>query len=236
MSKRFTETDKWKSPSFRKMPATQKLLLFYLYENCDNAGFIEWDAEACAFSTGMKIEHVEGAYKGLKSTFKGAKDSEWIYLPEFLKTQKNLPLNPSNNAHRQIISLIEDKRDLFASIAKELIGAKKGLKSPTGKGKGNSQVKDYTPEFEAWWELFGRRGSKLKAFGRWEEHRESMPPDLDRITKQYTDYCRNNDRSQKDAEGWINGRMWESDWSSGGPPAKAEPQPGTPEYRRMYNL
>lgn len=216
--KRFTETDKWKSPQFLKMKPTEKLVWFYIMDNCDCAGFMEWDADVCAMFTGMKVEHVEGAYEGLIRGFKGAKDSSWIHVPDFLKAQKNLPLNPENNAHKQIISRINDMIGIFPCVAKEYLGASNPLVRGTGKVK--DKVKDkvkvpsYTPEFEEWWELFGRKGSKINAMKRWVETADVRPNNLDAITKQYLAHCKATDRTQKDAEGWLNGQMWESDWSA----------------------
>ena len=171
--KRFTETDKWKDPSFLKMKPVEKLVYFYIMDNCNNAGFMEWDIDICAMFTGMKSEHVSGAYEGLNRGFVGAKNSNWIYVPEFLKLQKNLPLNSENNAHRQIIAIVEDMRPLFASIAEDLLGPNKGLGRGIGKGKVNGKVKvtDYTPEFEEWWKVYPKRkGSNPKdvAFKKWK--------------------------------------------------------------------
>lgn len=217
MSKRFTETDKWKDPSFLKMKPTEKLVWLYIMDNCNNAGFMEWDVDICAMFTGMKSEHVLGAYEGLKRGFKGAKDSSWIYIPEFLKLQKNLPLNPENNAHKQIISIVEDMRPVFASIAKELLGANKGLPSPIGKvgssnGEGKVRVKDYTEDFSEFWKQCGK-GSKPNAFKNWKSERDK--PEVSELIKSHISYkshCLSADRTLRDSQGWISGRMWESEW------------------------
>lgn len=210
MAKRFTEASKWDSPSFRKMPPTQKLVWFYLMDKCNNAGFIEWDADACAFQTGMKLEHVEAAYKGLIRGLVGAKGTDWVYIPDFLKLQKNLPLNHENNAHRQIIALVEDMRPLFASIAKELLGPKKGLNSPTGKGKVKVKV-EYSPEFDAWWAIY-KKGNKSNAYTRWKQH-DIKPVDIMSQTRQYINYCNSVDRPMLDGEGFINQRAFETEWT-----------------------
>ena len=228
MSKRFTETDKWKSPSFRKMPPTQKLVWFYLMENCNNAGFIEWDAEACAFVTGMKVEHVTGAYEGLIRGLVGAKGSDWVYIPEFLKMQKNLPLNPENNAHRQIITLVEDKRKDFASIAKELLGPSKGLSR--GSGKGKVEVKDYTPEFEEWWKVY-KKGNKSTAFEAWKKQMVT-PSVIMEPTKVYMAYCKSIDRPMLDGQGFINQRAFETSWTHDAQGTSATPSGGDQGYMK----
>lgn len=148
--KRFYETDRWKSPSFRKLTAPQKLILFYLEGNCNNAGFMEWDEEICAFNTRMEQKHISTAFEGLARGFEGANPivvlpektaakTSWIFLPEFLKDQKNFPLNPINNAHRQIISIMESMKHLFPSVYTEFLAPKQGLISPIGKGIGKGK-------------------------------------------------------------------------------------------------
>ena len=54
MSKRFTETDKWRDPWFRKLTPAQKLLWFYLLDNCDQSGVIDFDHEFAEFQIGIK--------------------------------------------------------------------------------------------------------------------------------------------------------------------------------------
>lgn len=60
MSKRFTETEKWRDPWFRKLSPQAKLLFLWLVDNCDKAGVIDFDAEAAAFDIGqpIKSEHL----------------------------------------------------------------------------------------------------------------------------------------------------------------------------------
>jgi len=50
MSKRLTDTAKWKNPWFRKLPTKYKLLFLYLLDECDNAGVIHLDWEIIAFT------------------------------------------------------------------------------------------------------------------------------------------------------------------------------------------
>ncbi len=104
MSKRFSETDKWKDKWFRKLKAAEKLLFMYLTDNCDLAGFTELDIELFSFHTSLTKEHVEKAIQGLnRLPIKG----DFIWLPNFVSHQKNIPLNPLNNAHKSIISIIK---------------------------------------------------------------------------------------------------------------------------------
>jgi hypothetical protein len=140
MSKRFTETEKWKDPWFRRLSPSEKLVFLFLIENCDNAGFYEPDTETMSFHIGLTSAEVEGAYKGLTRVFEAA--AGWVWIKNFLKHQKNLPLSETNPAHRQIIRLINEQSTRFAdsvefqTLASPYLGPDKGLRRPTGKGIG----------------------------------------------------------------------------------------------------
>jgi hypothetical protein len=153
MAKRFTETDKWKDAWFRKLCPNEKLLFIYLTENCNNAGFIEFDVEAVAFQTRLSEDEVLGAIQGLN---RGCFESDgWVWIKRFLRHQKNESLNPANNAHKQIIALLNDQvqrfsgnKDFDAFVESEGIidyikksAPNEGLNSPTGKGQVKVKVK-----------------------------------------------------------------------------------------------
>jgi len=141
MSKRFTDTSKWRDKWFRSLDLSEKVLFLYLVDNCDNAGFIEIDFELWGFQIGIDDEEVEGSFKALKKNIEVVGD--WCWISTFLHHQKNLPLNPKNNAHSQIISILEFNRVKFLGSKKFqlFLGANLGLISPIGnsKGKGNSK-------------------------------------------------------------------------------------------------
>ena len=149
MSKRFTETCKWDDPWFRSLPGSHKLVFLYIVDRCNNAGFWEVDEGAMAFQTQLKTDHISGAIKGLTRGLLGA--DGWVWVKNFLRHQKNSELNPSNNAHRQIIELIKQQVERFSDIPEfqDFLAPYKGLISPigTGKGKGEEgmQGETFTP-------------------------------------------------------------------------------------------
>lgn len=138
--KRFTETEKWQDPWFRKLPGAHKLVFIFLIENCNNAGFYEYDVEHVAYLTGLEKKHIDGALKGLERGIVGA--SGWVWVRNFLRHQKNEELNEQNPAHKQIISLlrvqIERFKDCngFADFVAPYMGLLSPIGNGTGKGKG----------------------------------------------------------------------------------------------------
>lgn len=56
MSKRFTETEKWSDPWFRKLTGTVKIGYLYLLDRVDNSGVIDLDRELADFQIGMEID------------------------------------------------------------------------------------------------------------------------------------------------------------------------------------
>jgi len=133
MSKRFTDTDKWDDKWFRGLGPASKLLFIFIIDRCNLGGYYEIDEADIAFRTGLPEDKILGAIQGLDRGL--IRKGDWVWVKKFLYHQKNLPLNPENNAHKHIIQCIADKLSIFPEIPKTL-GAKKGLFSPIGKGTG----------------------------------------------------------------------------------------------------
>lgn len=116
----------------------QKLLFNYLCDNCDCAGFIEIVISNWANEIGTDKKQIQGALKGLERGLIYSNTNDCIYLRTFLKHQKNLPLNESNQAHKGIIKrflLYSHKFDI-QDINVFLEGALKGLERGYGNGNG----------------------------------------------------------------------------------------------------
>lgn len=146
MAYRFTNTDKWQQDAwFSELKPNEKLLFIYLCENCDMAGFIEYSKKRFAFDTGIDAAKIDGALKALSRGLIWSLDNCVLYIRNFLKHQKNLPLNPDNNAHSGIIARLENKLLLFGFQSVDdfystiNLGASEGLASPQGNGKGNGK-------------------------------------------------------------------------------------------------
>lgn len=138
MSYRYTNTDKWSDAWFSNLKQIEMLLFVYLCDNCDIAGFIEVNYKRWASDLNSSIETIEGALKGLQRGLVWSNDMDCVFLRNYLKHQKNMPLNENNKAHLGILRRFENYKHKFdiQDINEFLEGASKGLQSPTGIGNG----------------------------------------------------------------------------------------------------
>jgi hypothetical protein len=139
MSYRFTNTEKWTDSWFSNLTQLQMLLFIYLCDNCDIAGFIEINYKRWANDLNSSLDTIEGASKGLQRGLIYSNSNDCIFIKNYLKHQKNLPLNESNKAHLGILrrfDLYKEKFDI-KDVNEFIEGASKGLASPTGNGNGN---------------------------------------------------------------------------------------------------
>lgn len=140
MAYRFTNTEKWNDAWFSNLKPLEKLLFIYLCDNCDIAGFIELNTKRWSIDINISKAETEGALKGLGRGLTISKTKDCIYIKNFLKHQKNLPLNPEKNqAHKGIFKRFEVYKLKFeiTDVFQFIEGASKGPQSPLGNGIGN---------------------------------------------------------------------------------------------------
>ena len=147
MAYRFTNTEKWNDTWFGELKPLVKLLFLYLCDQCDIAGFLEINIRKISFDLGISKQEVEGGLKGLESRLTYSKDEKYLFIRNFIKHQKNIPLNENNKAHSGIIKRLFENINTFEyqSINDFGIpikespneGANKGLISHHGNGNGN---------------------------------------------------------------------------------------------------
>jgi hypothetical protein len=175
MANRFTQTDKWKDIWFRKLSVESKLLFQYLCDNCDIAGFWEIDFERTAFETGLplasqmigvfentrpQLKTIEGALEGLNRCY--LKNENTIWIKNFLRHQKNLPLNPENKCHQGILNIIRSHNSFGEQVLKEINKqiTDKGLRSPSGIGNGKGNIKGIVKGKKKLWPIAGKNCCK----------------------------------------------------------------------------
>lgn len=133
--KRFTATEKWADPWFRKLPPTHKLAWAYLCDNCDAAGVIDLDREMADFKIGENVDW--------QSFFKAAGkrceqlESGKVWLTGFIEFQYGR-ISEDCKAHKPVFASIE-KHSLNKRVSK---GYPKDLDTLKEKEKDTDKDKD----------------------------------------------------------------------------------------------
>ena len=187
--KRFTETNKWADPWFRKLSNQAKLLWFYLVDHCDNIGLVEIDYPLASSDCGTKItaEHLAE----LKDRVQLLDDGK-IFLPKFIPFQYGT-LSENCVPHKKLIEAIR-----FHSLTQTF----KGYSYPSARVGSTllCRVKDKEEEEDKEEDKEEDRKKKNRARGTFEEILE---------------FCRESGLFPRDAEYLWN--KWESNgWQNAG--------------------
>lgn len=182
MAYRFSDSSKWSDPWFVDLSANEKLMFIYMCDNCDIAGFLDLSLKKMAFDLSLEAEEIKVCFKGLESRYFTSIDRRAIFIKNFIKHQKNLPLNENNKAHQGIFKRFESysdrfEVDLFQFITKGKHIKFKGLVSPTGIGNGIIELLDYKKgvDFEIFWNLYAYKvGNKELINKKWD----GLPPSI----------------------------------------------------------
>lgn len=145
--KRKTETNKWKDSWYVGLSPLAKLLLAYLYDNCDEAGFIDpifktWEAEI-----GINKSQILKSLLELKPALVSNKKK--LFIKDFLLHQEKLPLNPENKEDRWILTKLESNLEKFSkheSISGILLNKVEKKSPEINYGKGD--IKFVKPKIE----------------------------------------------------------------------------------------
>jgi len=139
MAKRFTSTDKWKDPWFRKLSDKHKLFWQYILDNCNSAGIWNIDFELA----GMMIGHEMGMDE-LKLIFEKRIEflsGEYCFVRGFPEFQYGR-LTPDCKPHRPVIAVLQ-KFGLWERVSK---GYQVALEGHKDKEKEQEQEKDSLEE------------------------------------------------------------------------------------------
>lgn len=119
MAKRFTDTNKWKKPFIRSLPAPYKLLWFYILDDCDHAGIWEVDMEVASIRIGEEITE-KTALHIFGDRVQKISHSKW-FIPDFIFFQYG-ELNEKNRVHFSIIQILSKYK--IKGLVSSLQGAK----------------------------------------------------------------------------------------------------------------
>jgi hypothetical protein len=177
MAYKLTNVDKWSDLWFSNLSPHAKLLFMFLYENCDNAGFYEINEKFLVFYLGIDRKELADAIKQIQKSYIKSEDQTRLWLRRYLKHQKLLPLNPKNNAHKQVVFLLEEnvsdpKKFKNCKEMKNLIPVDPNkVKTQTVVPRGKKFVKPTVEELEAFMKEkeFPPAESEAKRFWNWFE-------------------------------------------------------------------
>lgn len=114
MSKRFTDTDKWKKPFIKSLPTEYKVFWLFLLDECDHSGIwhIEMEIVEARLGIQLSLEKIRGFFKGKIVEFDGGTK---MFIPGFVSFQYGI-LNPDNKAHRSVINSLS-KYNLMGHVS-----------------------------------------------------------------------------------------------------------------------
>ena len=170
--KRFTETEKWRDPWFRKLSAGAKLAFLYIIDNCDNAGVWTADKELADFSIGMEIPWVK-VLEAFGERVSVLPSGDWLIV-RFVEFQFG-KLSKDCKPHLQVIRLIEKHRVSkgypkgFGTLEDKEEDKEKDKKGDArGKPESRSEVDAYAAEIgmskadvDSWFDHFEANGWKV---------------------------------------------------------------------------
>lgn len=114
MAKRFTDTEKWKKPFIRALPAEYKLLWFYMLDDCDIAGLWQVDLEIAEIRIGSKLDRYRAIELFGDHIIVIPEGDKW-FVPSFLDFQYGSNLSKTNNVFNSIDKILK-KYDLYDYI------------------------------------------------------------------------------------------------------------------------
>jgi len=106
MSKRFTDSNKWDKPWYRKLPTKYKLLWLYITDKCAPMGLWHVDLETASYFTGETYDLSEAKLALGKQIQEVTDGTKW-FIRDFITFQYG-SLNPANHFHRSILKSLAE--------------------------------------------------------------------------------------------------------------------------------
>jgi hypothetical protein len=219
MSKRFTDTEKWKRPWFRTLSPEAKIIWLFLCDNCDHAGIWIADYELASFQIGFTLNQ-----KTLTEML-GDKvmpfDSDKVFIPSFFEFQYGKSKDKFNaktsalqelsryglvNEDGSIKGHLPDTSSSVAQVSPDTlgIGISKG-KGKEGDARGNKI--DFPIElqesFDTFWRAYPEKANKSQAKKTFQKLK---PPIADVLTalEKYKAYVMKKGISWQHASTFLN--------------------------------
>lgn len=173
MAKRFTDTDKWKKPFFKKLKVQHKLLWFYILDDCDHAGIWHVDLEVVSLRVGEEINEKEALEDFGENIIQFDNGDKW-FIPDFVEFQYG-ELKETNRVHESVIKKL-NKYGLYKPLASPLQRAK-DKEEDIDIDKDKDEDIDNS-EFDKFWDLYdykkGKKEDVCKAFNKLPEEDKAL--------------------------------------------------------------
>jgi len=143
--KRCTETDKWRDAWYLALSPNAKVMLGYIYDNCDEAGFI--DVIKTKWIPEIKLPNpaaFTSALLELQPVLLSNKSEGKLWLTIFLRQEQKLPLNPKDAADKYILEKLTRQLPKFDN-AKKIQEILNSSITKKGKTKGTTDGKPFVP-------------------------------------------------------------------------------------------
>ena len=216
MSKRFTDTNKYKKPFIRGLQGAYKLLWDFIYHDCDHAGIwiVDFDIAQICIGIDMQINKSDALkyFNAGKKRITEVDNKERWFIPSFIDIQYG-KLNPENRAHLSVIKILDKYKLLDKN--KNLISPSKGAKD-----KDKDMVIDKDKEiFDLFRKLFPgtKRGNEteFKDFTKHKDWKEVLPLLLPAVENQIEYRSKiPSDKfipEWKHLKTWLHQRCWEDE-------------------------
>ncbi len=112
---RQTDTGKWRDAFFYNLSAAPKLVFIYLYENCNDAGFLDLDYGQMHELMKLEKSKIEKCLIALESRYVKNSDGTKIWIKNFLLHQNKLPLPIKTEEGRRLLHILESNLSAFDS-------------------------------------------------------------------------------------------------------------------------
>lgn len=136
LPRRYTDTEKWRKPWFRKLPPKVKLFWIYLLDSCTHYAVWDADFELASFCIGDELSEGE-CLEALSGRVHVFDDGRKWFIPNFIEFQYG-SLNPANKPHKSVLEHLTHLRPLLGSKVDHV----RGIHEPKDKAKAKDQAKD----------------------------------------------------------------------------------------------
>lgn len=182
MAKRFSDTEKWKKPWFRRLSPVHKVFWEYLRDNCNHAGIWDIDFELAQFQIGAELKPHE-IIEVFKNHILVISQKKWFII-DFIEYQYGCSideLSTSNRVHQSVLKCLE-KYDTSKGLASPMDTRSQGaIDIDKDKDKDKEQVKNKVITNKKYAKQYLKDENYLKIVDfwldedfqvSWKEHRE----------------------------------------------------------------